>query len=52
MAELVLKNGVKAPFSLKQSGQYDMETGAKSKITGWGAICKERHEKKKSGRKG
>ena len=33
-------------LSLKQAGQYDHDNGLKFKLTGWGIICKQRHEKK------
>ena len=29
-------------LSLRASGQFDKENNLKSKITGWGKVCKER----------
>ena len=42
---LTLKNGKQAPFSLRESAQYDFENGAKNKLTAWGQECKIRAEK-------
>lgn len=30
-------------FSLKEAGEFDARTNQKSKLTGWGRICKERN---------
>ena len=47
---LKLQDGTSAPFSLSQAGQYDKETGACEKLTGWGRVCKARAKQKESGR--
>jgi hypothetical protein len=31
-------------MSLKEAGEYDRKTGQREKLTGWGRICKARHE--------
>lgn len=43
------KSGYKA-LGLKECGKFDMEKGAREKLTGWGAICAERFENRKSKR--
>jgi hypothetical protein len=35
-------------LSLRQAGQYDKETNAKGRLTGWGRICKDREARKVS----
>lgn len=37
-------------LSLREAGEYDMQNGLKDKLTGWGIICKERAENRKSKR--
>lgn len=32
-------------LSLRESAKFDLENGARDKLTGWGKICKERNEK-------
>jgi hypothetical protein len=33
-------------MTLRECARFDHANGAKSRLTGWGIICKERHEKK------
>ena len=33
-------------LSLRESAKFDFENGLRDKLTGWGVICKLRHEKK------
>lgn len=31
-------------MGLQECGQFDHQNGLKEKLTGWGIICKQRHE--------